>query len=94
MKDDLATLRKLLTTIGNSPYSTSPNQDYVEVAIDKLIWAQAQGVQQTPDHEAALKARVRNETLDTVLRGLRSEDDSQQLRAIIASIEAMREVSK
>jgi len=34
--------------------------------------------------------RIRNETLDLVLRGLRSEDDSTQLRAIIASVEHMR----
>ena len=36
------------------------------------------------EREAGVKA------LDDVLRGLRSEDDSTQLRAIIAEVEAMR----
>ena len=38
----------------------------------------------------ALIAAVRAETLENVLRGLRSEDDSTQLRAIIAEVEAMK----
>jgi hypothetical protein len=35
-------------------------------------------------------ARERDELLDKILRGLRSEDDSVQLRAIIAEVEAMK----
>lgn len=41
--------------------------------------------------EREKNAKLREEVLDSVLRGLRSEDDSQQLRAIIASVEAMKE---
>lgn len=36
-----------------------------------------------------IEAEARAATLEAVLRGLRSEDDSVQLRAIIAEIEAM-----
>jgi len=39
--------------------------------------------------EAAL-ATAQDKALEEVLRGLRSEDDSVQLRAIIASVEALK----
>lgn len=38
-------------------------------------------------------AEARLHALNDVLRGLRSEDGSQQLRAIIASVEAMRDTA-
>lgn len=56
-------------------------------------WAEAYALDDEPctrhsrrqDCKAAWSA-----ALDEVLRGLRSEDDTIQLRAIIASVEAMR----
>jgi hypothetical protein len=38
----------------------------------------------------AIECEVRETVLDEVLRGLASEDDSTQLRAIIASIRALK----
>lgn len=43
-----------------------------------------------PDIEDDIIA-IEAEVYDSVLRGLRSEDDSPQLRAIIASVEADRD---
>ena len=44
----------------------------------------------TAQHVAEAVARERVTVLDEVLRGLRSERDTDQLRAIIAEVEAIR----
>jgi hypothetical protein len=46
---------------------------------------------QDRDAILAIEAEKRAETLQSVLRGLRSERDTVQLRAIIASVEWMLE---
>jgi uncharacterized Ntn-hydrolase superfamily protein len=64
---------------------------------DKLIAAlEASGIRLVSEDAAGLERGGLGgdvETLDAVLRGLRSERDTVQLRAIIASVEAMREIA-